>query len=84
MTKITEKLLEADRKEMMFGVAEYAEWLGFETNAQNRTRALISRYREFCKAISGVPGYYAGIKIRRRITEKFTAVPRKSGRPKKH
>ena len=71
MQEITSKILESRRQEMMLGVAEFAEWLGFETKSKNRTRALISRYREFCKAIDGVPGYSAGIKVRRRITQKI-------------
>lgn len=71
MKNLTVKMMESRRQEMMLGVAEFAEWLGFKTKAQNRTRALISRYREFCKAISGETGYYAGPKLRRKITKKL-------------
>jgi hypothetical protein len=70
MNKLSEKLLEARRKQMLYGVAEYAEWLGFKSGS---TQGLITQYRQFCNAIEGRARYGAGKQARRRVIKKLEA-----------
>lgn len=56
---------------MMYGVAEFSAWLGFKSKSKTKIRSLISQYRQFCYAISGVQGYSTGPKMRRMVAKKL-------------
>lgn len=71
MPKLTEKILESKRRELGLMKVEFAEWLGFTSNAKNRTRALDSQYFQLCRALAGDKRYTAGPRTLRRVAEKM-------------
>jgi len=76
--KLNTKTLEAIRRELLLTKAQFAEWLGFETQAKNHTRALNSRYQELCYFLDGVNGYSVGMKTLKMVQDK---IKRHVGKP---
>lgn len=71
MPKLTKKMLEAKRRELMMYNYEFAEWLGFKSNAKDRNSALNSQLFQLYRALSGDKRYAAGPRTLRRVAEKM-------------